>query len=97
MYKAIHVPHKWLVINDIVDQGSIEAEHAKLTDEIIRTNLNRSSWWSALEIYQRNRKAGLNIYTTLTTWSIKNFLVSLAGQSPTLKDRNILNGRLKNF
>ena len=31
------VDHKWLVIGDIVDQGSIEGqEHAKLADEIVK-------------------------------------------------------------
>lgn len=37
MFKSMRVPHKWLVIGDIVDQGSIEGEeHAKLADEIIK-------------------------------------------------------------
>ena len=37
MFKAMKVEHKWLVIGDIVDQGSIEGqEHAKLATEIIK-------------------------------------------------------------
>ena len=37
MFKAMKVEHKWLVIGDIVDQGSIEGqEHAKLAAEIIK-------------------------------------------------------------
>lgn len=37
MFKSMKVDHKWLVIGDIVDQGSIEGqEHAKLADEIVK-------------------------------------------------------------
>ena len=36
MTKSLRAPHKWLVIGDIVDQGSIEAaEHAKLAGLIL--------------------------------------------------------------
>lgn len=39
MFKSMKVEHKWLVIGDIVDQGSIEGqEHAKLAAEIIKVN-----------------------------------------------------------
>lgn len=35
MTKSLHAPHKWLIIGDIVDQGSIESEeHKKLADMI---------------------------------------------------------------
>lgn len=35
MARSLHAPHKWLVIGDIVDQGSIEKEeHTKLADLI---------------------------------------------------------------
>ena len=35
MAKSLHAPHKWLVIGDIVEQGSIEKEeHEKLADLI---------------------------------------------------------------
>lgn len=36
MFSEIKIPHKWLVIGDIVDQGSIEGEeHQKLASEIL--------------------------------------------------------------
>ena len=35
MAKSLHAPHKWLIIGDIVEQGSIEKEeHEKLADLI---------------------------------------------------------------
>ena len=68
MYKAMHVSHKWLVIGDIVDQGSIEGqEHAKLADEIIKVKPEQ-----VILIGRRTKKytapllakAGINVYTT---------------------------------
>lgn len=39
MAKSLRAPHKWLVVGDIVDQGSIEAaEHAKLASIIASVN-----------------------------------------------------------
>lgn len=39
MFKAMKISHKWLVIGDIVDQGSIEGqEHQKLAQEIIQVH-----------------------------------------------------------
>ena len=78
MYKAMHVPHKWLVIGDIVDQGSIEGqEHAKLADEIIKVKPEQ-----VILIGRRTKKytapilekAGLNIYTTLDPREALKFL-----------------------
>ena len=38
MYKEMHAPHKWLVIGDIIDQGSIEKEeHEHLADLLADT------------------------------------------------------------
>ena len=39
MTKSLHAAHKWLIIGDIVDQGSIESEeHLKLADLIAEVN-----------------------------------------------------------
>ena len=89
MYKAMHVPHKWLVIGDIVDQGSIEGqEHAKLADEIIKVKPEQ-----VILIGRRTKKytapilkeAGLNIYTTLDPREALKFLEqNLTGQETLL-------------
>lgn len=89
MYKAMHVPHKWLVIGDIVDQGSIEGqEHAKLADEIIKVKPEQ-----VILIGRRTKKytapilkeAGLNIYTTLDPREALKFLEqNLIGQETLL-------------
>lgn len=89
MYKAMHVPHKWLVIGDIVDQGSIEGqEHAKLADEIIKVKPEqviligrRTKKYTAPIL----KKAGLNIYTTLDPREALKFLEeNLTGQETLL-------------
>ena len=89
MYKAMHVPHKWLVIGDIVDQGSIEGqEHAKLADEIIKVKPEqviligrRTKKYTAPIL----KKAGLNIYTTLDPREALNYLEeNLTGQETLL-------------
>ena len=42
MFRLMKIKHKWLVIGDIVDQGSIEGkEHSKLADEIIKVKPER--------------------------------------------------------
>ena len=89
MYKAMHVPHKWLIIGDIVDQGSIEGqEHAKLADEIIKVKPEQ-----VILIGRRTKKytapilekAGLNIYTTLDPREALKFLEqNLTGQETLL-------------
>lgn len=89
MYKAMHVPHKWLVIGDIVDQGSIEGqEHAKLADEIIKVKPEQ-----VILIGRRTKKytapilekAGLKIYTTLDPREALKFLEqNLTGQETLL-------------
>ena len=89
MYKAMHVPHKWLIIGDIVDQGSIEGqEHAKLADEIIKVKPEQ-----VILIGRRTKKytapilkeAGLNIYTTLDPREALKFLKqNLTGQETLL-------------
>ena len=89
MYKAMHVPHKWLVIGDIVDQGSIEGqEHAKLADEIIKVKPEQ-----VILIGRRTKKytapilekAGLNVYTTLDPREALKFLEqNLTGQETLL-------------
>lgn len=89
MYKAMHVPHKWLIIGDIVDQGSIEGqEHAKLADEIIKLKPEQ-----VILIGRRTKKytapilekAGLNIYTTLDPREALKFLEqNLTGQETLL-------------
>ena len=89
MYKAMHVPHKWLVIGDIVDQGSIVGqEHAKLADEIIKVKPEQ-----VILIGRRTKKytapilekAGLNIYTTLDPREALKFLEqNLTGQETLL-------------
>ena len=89
MYKAMHVSHKWLVIGDIVDQGSIEGqEHAKLADEIIKVKPEQ-----VILIGRRTKKytapilekAGLNIYTTLDPREALKFLEqNLTGQETLL-------------
>ncbi|MBQ6130229.1 hypothetical protein IJI72_00855 [Candidatus Saccharibacteria bacterium] len=39
MARSLHAAHKWLVIGDVVEQGSIEgAEHTRLADLIARVN-----------------------------------------------------------
>ena len=89
MYKAMHVSHKWLVIGDIVDQGSIEGqEHAKLADEIIKVKPEqviligrRTKKYTAPIL----KKAGLNIYTTLDPREALKFLEeNLTGQETLL-------------
>ncbi len=89
MYKAMHAPHKWLVIGDIVDQGSIEGqEHAKLADEIIKVKPEqviligrRTKKYTAPIL----KKAGLNIYTTLDPREALKFLEeNLTGQETLL-------------
>ncbi len=89
MYKAMHVPHKWLIIGDIVDQGSIEGqEHAKLADEIVKVKPEQ-----VILIGRRTKKytapilekAGLNIYTTLDSREALKFLEqNLTGQETLL-------------
>ena len=89
MYKAMHVSHKWLIIGDIVDQGSIEGqEHAKLADEIIKVKPEQ-----VILIGRRTKKytapilkeAGLNIYTTLDPREALKFLEqNLTGQETLL-------------
>ena len=89
MYKAMHAPHKWLVIGDIVDQGSIEGqEHAKLADEIIKVKPEQ-----VILIGRRTKKytapilekAGLNVYTTLDPREALKFLEqNLTGQETLL-------------
>ena len=89
MYKAMHVPHKWLIIGDIVDQGNIEGqEHAKLADEIIKVKPEQ-----VILIGRRTKKytapilekAGLNIYTTLDPREALKFLEqNLTGQETLL-------------
>ena len=88
MYKAMHVPHKWLVIGDIVDQGSIEGqEHAKLADEIIKVKPEQ-----VILIGRRTKKytapilekAGLNIYTTLDPREALKFLEENLTRQETL-------------
>lgn len=89
MYKAMHVQHKWLIIGDIVDQGSIEGqEHAKLADEIIKVKPEQ-----VILIGRRTKKytapilkeAGLNIYTTLDPREALKFLEqNLTGQETLL-------------
>ena len=89
MYKAMHVPHKWLIIGDIVDQGSIEGqEHAKLADEIIKVKPEQ-----VILIGRRTKKytapilekAGLNVYTTLDPREALKFLEqNLTGQETLL-------------
>ncbi len=69
MFKSMHIPHKWLIIGDIVDQGSIEGqEHQKLAAEIIRVQPE-----CVILIGRRTRKytapilkkAGVLVYSTL--------------------------------
>ena len=69
MFKSMHIPHKWLIIGDIVDQGSIEGqEHQKLAAEIIRVQPE-----CIILIGRRTRKytapilkkAGVLVYSTL--------------------------------
>ena len=69
MFRLMKVKHKWLVIGDIVDQGSIEGkEHSKLADEIIKVKPER-----VILIGRRTKKytapllkkAGLTVYSTL--------------------------------
>ena len=39
MVRSLHAPHKWLIIGDIIDQGSIEKEeHIKLAEMIAEVN-----------------------------------------------------------
>lgn len=69
MFKLMHIPHKWLIIGDIVDQGSIEGqEHQKLAAEIIKVQPE-----CVILIGRRTRKytapilkkAGVLAYSTL--------------------------------
>ena len=69
MFRLMKIKHKWLVIGDIVDQGSIEGkEHSKLADEIIKVKPER-----IILIGRRTKKytapllkkAGLTVYSTL--------------------------------
>ena len=69
MFKSMHIPHKWLIIGDIVDQGSIEGqEHQKLAAEIIKVQPE-----CVILIGRRTRKytapilkkAGVLVYSTL--------------------------------
>lgn len=69
MFKSMHVPHKWLIIGDIVDQGSIEGqEHQKLAAEIIKVQPEcviligrRTKKYTAPIL----KKAGILVYSTL--------------------------------
>ena len=69
MFKSMHIPHKWLIIGDIVDQGSIEGqEHQKLAAEIIKVQPEcviligrRTKKYTAPIL----KKAGILVYSTL--------------------------------
>ena len=89
MFRLMKVKHKWLVIGDIVDQGSIEGkEHSKLADEIIKVKPER-----VILIGRRTKKytapllkeAGLTVYSTLDPRDALTYLEkNLTGEETVL-------------
>lgn len=78
MTKALHAGHKWLVIGDIVEQGSIEEkEHTRLADLIADVNPEmvilvgrRTKQWTA----PRLKELGIDTRTTLDPHKALKFI-----------------------
>lgn len=78
MVKALHAGHKWLVIGDIVEQGSIEEqEHTRLADLIAEANPEmvilvgrRTKQWTA----PRLKELGVDTRTTLDPHKALKFI-----------------------
>lgn len=88
MAKRLHAPHKWLIIGDIVDQGSIEAEeHQALAhliaevkaEEIILVG-RRTKKYTAPEL----KKLGVSARTTLDPRKALEFIKKHATGKETL-------------
>ena len=78
MFKAMHTSHKWLVIGDMVEQGSIESdEHTKLADLIAELKPEqvvlvgrRTKKYTA----PRLKELGVETYTTTSTEQALKFI-----------------------
>ena len=89
MFKLMNIPKKWLVIGDIVDQGSIEGqEHQKLAQEIIALHPQqvilvgrRTKEYTAPPLLD----AGLKVFTTTDPKAALSFIQQhLTGQETIL-------------
>ena len=88
MTKAMHAGHKWLIIGDIVEQGSIEGdEHRKLADmiaavkpEMVILVGRRTKKYTA----PRLKKSGLTVCTTLDPRKALKFIEKNTNGDETL-------------
>lgn len=88
MVKSLHAGHKWLIIGDIVDQGSLEAEeHRKLADLIAAANPEmvilvgrRTKEYTA----PRLRELGVDTRTTLDPHKALKFIEEHTSGDETL-------------
>lgn len=88
MVKSLHAGHKWLVIGDIVEQGSIEEqEHIRLADLIAEANPEmvilvgrRTKQWTA----PRLKELGVDTRTTLDPHKALKFIEEHTSGEETL-------------